>query len=89
MLQWKKRTITNIIQAEYTTQSFKTLVAKFICLCQWKIYSLNVYFTFRHMDNNKLHFIPAGSLDFVPKLETLKLGKNPWHCDCSILYLAM
>jgi len=40
------------------------------------------------MDNNKLHFIPAGSLDFVPKLETLKLGKNPWHCDCSILYLA-
>ncbi|XP_068083257.1 carboxypeptidase N subunit 2 [Anabrus simplex] len=41
------------------------------------------------VDSNKFQFLPTGCLDAVPELVSLKLAKNPWHCDCSVLYLAV
>ncbi|KAG8221975.1 hypothetical protein J437_LFUL014472 [Ladona fulva] len=40
------------------------------------------------LDSNKFHFLPQRLLDPLTKLVSIKLAKNPWHCDCSILYLA-
>ncbi|XP_071455546.1 leucine-rich repeat-containing protein 15-like [Hetaerina americana] len=40
------------------------------------------------LDSNKFHFLPTRLLDPLTKLVSVKLAKNPWHCDCSILYLA-
>ncbi|XP_063698143.1 leucine-rich repeat-containing protein 15 [Culicoides brevitarsis] len=40
------------------------------------------------LDSNKLMFLPSKSLDHNPKLLSVKLGKNPWHCDCRAIYLA-
>ncbi|KAG8253226.1 hypothetical protein J6590_039566 [Homalodisca vitripennis] len=40
------------------------------------------------VDSNKFQYLPTDCLEFVPNLLSLKLSKNPWHCDCAILYLA-
>ncbi|KAG5864266.1 hypothetical protein JTB14_012519 [Gonioctena quinquepunctata] len=42
-----------------------------------------------HLDSNKFHFLPAKFLDYLTELVSIKLAKNPWHCDCNILYLAI
>ncbi|RZC38999.1 leucine-rich repeat-containing protein 15 [Asbolus verrucosus] len=49
---------------------------------------LLMIFCFRDLDSNKFHFLPSKCLDYLKKLISIKLAKNPWHCDCSILYLA-
>ncbi|KAI4465436.1 synaptic adhesion-like molecule salm [Holotrichia oblita] len=41
------------------------------------------------IDSNQLHFLPEKSLDVLDNLIYIMLAKNPWHCDCSILYLAL
>lgn len=43
---------------------------------------------YRQVDSNKFQFLPTDCLEYVPNLVSLKLAKNPWHCDCAILYLA-
>lgn len=42
----------------------------------------------RRLDSNKLKFLPHGCLDESTSLVSIKLDKNPWHCDCRALYLA-
>ncbi|NWR95030.1 GPIX protein, partial [Furnarius figulus] len=39
--------------------------------------------------NNSLRWVPAGLLDSPPGLRSLDVAGNPWHCDCSILYLKL
>ncbi|NXC32822.1 GPIX protein, partial [Campylorhamphus procurvoides] len=39
--------------------------------------------------NNSLRWVPAGLLDSPPTLRSLDVAGNPWHCDCSILYLKL
>ncbi|NXE95619.1 GPIX protein, partial [Menura novaehollandiae] len=39
--------------------------------------------------NNSLTRIPAGALDGLHGLRELRLGDNPWHCDCHIVYLKL
>ncbi|BES99714.1 LRRCT [Nesidiocoris tenuis] len=40
------------------------------------------------LDSNKLMSIPEKMLSFLTSLTAIKLTKNPWHCDCNILYLS-
>lgn len=47
-----------------------------------------VFVRFRQLDSNKFQFLPTDCLEYVSQLISLKLAKNPWHCDCAILYLA-
>lgn len=39
--------------------------------------------------NNSLRFLPPGSFDHLPQLQTLDVTQNPWHCDCSLTYLRL
>ncbi|NWI01124.1 GPIX protein, partial [Tichodroma muraria] len=41
------------------------------------------------LHNNSLASIPAGALDSLGHLQELRVGDNPWHCDCHILYLKL
>ncbi|XP_074062589.1 platelet glycoprotein Ib beta chain [Macrotis lagotis] len=36
---------------------------------------------------NNLSSLPAGLFDGLPFLRQAQLAANPWHCDCSLLYL--
>ncbi|XP_054084983.1 leucine-rich repeat-containing protein 15 isoform X1 [Zeugodacus cucurbitae] len=40
------------------------------------------------IDSNKLQYLQNGALSSLKKLVSVKLDKNPWHCDCHALYLA-
>ncbi|XP_067648049.1 leucine-rich repeat-containing protein 15-like [Eurosta solidaginis] len=40
------------------------------------------------IDSNKLLYLENGALHDLRKLVAVKLDKNPWHCDCHVLYLA-
>ena len=42
----------------------------------------------RQVDSNKFQYLPEGCLEYLRDLESIKLAKNPWHCDCSVLYVA-
>lgn len=33
--------------------------------------------------------LPSRILDYVPNIQQLRLMQNPWHCDCSVSYLAV
>lgn len=35
-----------------------------------------------------MKFLPNACLDNKTHLSSIKLDKNPWHCDCRALYLA-
>lgn len=37
--------------------------------------------------NNSLRSMPPGTLDHLVQLQTLDVTQNPWHCDCSLIYL--
>uniref|UniRef100_A0A0K8VGJ9 Leucine-rich repeat-containing protein 15 n=2 Tax=Bactrocera latifrons TaxID=174628 RepID=A0A0K8VGJ9_BACLA len=40
------------------------------------------------IDSNKLQYLQNGAFSTLKKLVAVKLDKNPWHCDCKVLYLA-
>nr|XP_036214823.1 peroxidasin homolog isoform X4 [Bactrocera oleae]XP_036214824.1 peroxidasin homolog isoform X4 [Bactrocera oleae] len=40
------------------------------------------------IDSNKLQYLQNGAFSSLKKLVAVKLDKNPWHCDCKVLYLA-
>lgn len=44
-------------------------------------------FLYRQLDSNHFMFLPEGTLEPLKNLQYVNLIKNPWHCDCSILYL--
>jgi len=39
------------------------------------------------LDSNQFMFLHEGTLDSMQNLQYVNLIKNPWHCDCTILYL--
>lgn len=39
------------------------------------------------MDSNQFMFLHEGTFEPLKNLQYINLIKNPWHCDCSILYL--
>ncbi|XP_069353768.1 platelet glycoprotein IX [Eulemur rufifrons] len=39
--------------------------------------------------NNSLRSVPPGAFDPLPRLQTLDVTQNPWHCDCSLVYLRL
>ena len=45
------------------------------------------FFFNRQLDSNQFMFLHEGTLDSMPNLQYVNLIKNPWHCDCTILYL--
>lgn len=50
----------------------------------------NLYFLYyRQLESNNLSYLPAQILDYIPKIQQLKITQNPWHCDCAAAYLAM
>lgn len=40
------------------------------------------------MESNYLPHLPPHFLDYTPNFVQLRLGSNPWHCDCAATYLA-
>lgn len=51
-------------------------------------YCLYIFFC-SQIDSNKFQYLPPKIFDPLTQLQSVKLGKNPWHCDCNILYLSM
>uniref|UniRef100_A0A8D2KVB6 Glycoprotein IX platelet n=1 Tax=Varanus komodoensis TaxID=61221 RepID=A0A8D2KVB6_VARKO len=39
------------------------------------------------MQNNSLTTVLPGALDGLTNVKEMDFSNNPWHCDCSILYL--
>ncbi|XP_060700050.1 platelet glycoprotein Ib beta chain [Hemiscyllium ocellatum] len=39
------------------------------------------------LNDNKLTSIPSGVFDTLRQLRSVSLDRNPWRCDCDILYL--
>ncbi|KAM5148639.1 platelet glycoprotein IX [Mantella aurantiaca] len=40
-----------------------------------------------YLQNNVITTIPPGALDHLVSLQEVDVSRNPWNCDCSILYL--
>jgi len=45
-------------------------------------------FYFRDLDTNQLENLEEDTLEELPFLKQIRIGKNAWNCDCKILYLA-
>lgn len=81
-----------------TTICSKTLTRMLFCTCQicencaqsFFMLKLSFYLWLvcRQLDSNKLRFLSVNCFEPLTKLVSVKLAKNPWHCDCNILYLA-
>ncbi|XP_055269432.1 platelet glycoprotein IX [Moschus berezovskii] len=41
------------------------------------------------LTNNSLRTVPPGAFDHLPQLQALDLARNPWHCDCGLVYLRL
>ncbi|XP_043845720.1 platelet glycoprotein IX [Dromiciops gliroides] len=42
-----------------------------------------------YLQNNNLSSIPAGTFDYMSYISSIDVTRNPWHCDCEILYLKL
>lgn len=60
--------------------SFFLFLTEFARICFWISFD-------RQLDSNHFMFLPEGTLEPLKNLQYVNLIKNPWHCDCSILYL--
>lgn len=74
-----------------------TFVIKNVEIFFWWFLSFSLLFIYkvilfivycRRIDSNKLQYLQNGALRGLKKLKAVKLDKNPWHCDCRVLYLA-